>query len=500
MMLLADAVEFFKSGSWETVVTVVGSLGVVGIPVAGFAWWFAKRHYRGQLKSAVQSNKQLHEQLAAANATATAARRTAALLQKDNEQKAALIQQQQTKIENALAAISQAGAKEVQYLREGHRLWVERNKLLDEQARSKRLNDTLTAQATDGDAQLATVKTELDKRRADLDRSERRIRRAIKLDGYLWMAKALQRVPKFRPQSERRQTIISVLNLKGGVGKTTITANLGVALARRGLRVLFLDMDLQGSLTDLLLPDDKIRQLNANRLLMQHFLEAVSLDSTVKIVDYIQEVCRFRESGGSVHLVGASDNLGYTELSLTLRWLLKQGQRDNRFLLRKTLHMVSVAKRFDVVLIDCPPLVNMSCVNALAACDGILVPVTLDARATERVPVLLKRVIRSEKFRKNINHDLKVAGIVANRTYRETLTAAESAAWEFLGTRCRDAVGAEVRRMEPTIPAWNEIRDSENLLDPSGADGRSARVFDELAAELERELPSECRRPAAALS
>src|SRR5687767_4319122 len=58
-------------------------------------------------------------------------------------------------------------------------------------------------------------------------------------------------VPAFAEASQRRTRFITVMNLKGGVGKTTLTANLGVGLARRGYRVLMVDLDFQGSLTGL---------------------------------------------------------------------------------------------------------------------------------------------------------------------------------------------------------------------------------------------------------
>jgi cellulose biosynthesis protein BcsQ len=494
-MPFSDWNEFFNSGLVKFILALVGCVGTIGTAV----WFFASLYYRGRIRNLKQQLAASEDHLDTATTTAQS-QHAAAILKHADGQKATEILRLQRKLEVLLQRLAEAKDKEVKYNQAGYQLLLQRNQLRIDVAHHKELSDKLLSQVTDRDAQLETARLELDGRRSELDRSERRFRRAIRLNGFLWTAKALQRVPKFRPQAERRQAVISVLNLKGGVGKTTVAANLGAAFARRGQRVLFIDLDLQGSLTDLLLPLDKMKMLNANSALAQHFFEAASHDPKVKIADYAQELARFPETGGSVHLLGASDNLGYTELSLTLRWLLKQGQRDNRFLLRKALHLISVAKAYDIVIIDCPPLINISCINALAASDHVLIPVTLDDRAMDRVPVLLKRVLRSEKFRKSVNCDLKVLGLVANRTHRDQLNRGEVAQWNKLATLCRDALGEDVRRFETAVPNSNELRDSEGLLSAEATDLKAAGIFAALAAEIEKELPSECRRLAAAVS
>jgi Mrp family chromosome partitioning ATPase len=98
----------------------------------------------------------------------------------------------------------------------------------------------------------------------NLNVERRRVERAMRKDGQTWTEKVLANAPAFKPlEPEGRGTpIISVLNLKGGVGKTTITANLGAALDAMGYRVLIVDLDLQGSLTGLYLSDARQEQLS----------------------------------------------------------------------------------------------------------------------------------------------------------------------------------------------------------------------------------------------
>ncbi|MFO0966095.1 MAG: AAA family ATPase [Gemmataceae bacterium] len=66
-------------------------------------------------------------------------------------------------------------------------------------------------------------------------------------------------------------------------------------------------------------------------------------------------------------IVPTSDKLAYAEMNLTMSWLLKLGKKDTRFLLRRALHQKRITNRYDLVLMDCPPLINTCCVNALAA-------------------------------------------------------------------------------------------------------------------------------------
>ena len=98
------------------------------------------------------------------------------------------------------------------------------------------------------------------------------MKRAMRLEGKVWERKVLQGAPRFRPLSERHAPIISVLNLKGGVGKTTITAHLGAALAGKGYNVLLMDLDLQGSLSSLFMSESALVQRSKEKLLLQHYL------------------------------------------------------------------------------------------------------------------------------------------------------------------------------------------------------------------------------------
>jgi cellulose biosynthesis protein BcsQ len=331
---------------------------------------------------------------------------------------------------------------------------------------------------------LGQLKVEL----SDYDRKLRatasRVRRALKLEGLIWEEKVPSNAPRFRAPQLRKAPFVSVLNLKGGVGKTTITANLGASLAHLGYRVLLVDLDLQGSLTSLFLPDEEQLRLYQRGNLLQNYFDRAAEDVRVKLLDYSQPIL-----GGKSGLVATADTLAYTELNLTFKWLLRIGKRDPRFLLRKAMHLRMVSRKYDVVLLDCPPLMNVSCVNALAASDYVLIPVMPSKQATGRVPALL-RTLRS--FRENLNQDLKILGVLANRTHGSKLTADEANRWTELRDQCRDQWGEAVAMLETFIRQSTEIRVMEDAHRPVRIGDEMFQPFLDLAREVERRLPSFC--------
>ena len=323
--------------------------------------------------------------------------------------------------------------------------------------------------------------------------AEKHLRRIQKLKGKLIDAKALQKVPKFRPLAERKRAIISVLNLKGGVGKTTVTANLGGALARRGYRVLLVDLDLQGSLSGLMLDGADLNGRTKNKLLLQDFFNAASNDHFTKLSRYTAPVPVAIAGGqGSLSIVPCSDSLAYAELNLSLSWLLKRGKRDPRLLLRKALHLIGDNEKYDIVLLDCPPLLNISCVNALAASDYLLVPTLLSMKAAERVPRLLTE-IHGVEFKKHINSQLQVLGVLANRTYRDPPTTAEGTVWTDLPKAVMAAHVPAPRFLSTIIAQDVKIAACEEQYNEAEMSPRGLSMFDKLALEIEGVLPSDCR-------
>jgi len=340
---------------------------------------------------------------------------------------------------------------------------------------------------------LETARGGLAESERQLGRERNRIKTAMAKDGQTWNVRVLANAPAFRPLSPegRRAPIISVLNLKGGVGKTTTTANLAAAYDRLGYRVLVIDLDLQGSLSGLFLDEISHNQLKTSEARLEDFLNAAFDSEFPDLNDYIQPILPDGKSG----LVATSDQLVYAETNLMVRWMLREG-RDVRFLLRKELHLKRILNNYDVILLDCPPIINVSCVNALAASDYLIVPVMPSRQATARVPVLLRRL---QEFITNINTNLRILGILPNRTYGTELTYDEQDRLNELKDHCLDAWGVAVPVFKTNIPQNVVIRraeDSRRFLQP---DDDLYETYLTLAREIETYIPMFCRPAPAAL-
>ncbi len=343
----------------------------------------------------------------------------------------------------------------------------------------------------------ATIAAERDEVQGELKAEQNKIKKAVQRDGAIWTDPVLAaKKVEFRPLDPdvRRMPIISMLNLKGGVGKTTVTANLASALAHRGYRVLLIDLDLQGSLTGMFLDEKEQERLYKENRLVGNFLEASFDAEFPNLMDYVHQLPGFPTK---CQLVPTTDAQSYAEMNLTVRWFLKDSTRDPRFLLRKELQLARVTNRFDVVLIDCPPLLNVSCSNALAASDYVMVPVMPSGQSTARVPVLLERL---KEIREAINPDLKVLGVFANRTRGAELTADESNRLDELRGQCRDAWGEKVHVFESFIRQATAIRDCEDERRTLGPDDEFFKTFAALAQEVEDGFPTFARPPAAKIT
>ncbi len=337
------------------------------------------------------------------------------------------------------------------------------------------LNDKLEEQKEE----LAS-KERIERRRENL------VRHALQLEGRIWQRKALRSTPPFRPLHERHAAIISVVNLKGGVGKTMVTAHLAMALSSRGYRVLMVDLDLQGSLSSLFVNETVLEKRGQDGLLLQHFLTKAANRQKANLLD-----CCTLVLDGSAAIVPATDTLGYAESSLTMQWELGYRNRDVRFLLRRGLHQKRISKRFDIVLLDCPPILNACCLNALAASDYVLIPAVPSRGAAVRVPLFLRRL---ELLKPVINPNIQVLGALLNRTHGAQLTQWERDLWSTTLTQCQNVWKLPIYSFQTSIRLSTEVRDLENEFARPEPGTYLHGVFSSIVDELEASIPNDCRR------
>jgi hypothetical protein len=196
----------------------------------------------------------------------------------------------------------------------------------------------------------------------------------------LWQRPCKLAVPQFVSTKNRKTRFLTMLNLKGGVGKTTLAANLAATLALdHGKRVLLVDIDFQGTLSDAAVDKQFVEHQVQNR---------DTVDRLLATTDDERLPCSLAVPMNGVsdaQVILADDRLEAEDYSLQARFFVDPAQ-EVRFFFRRHFHRASVLERFDLVVFDCPPRLTTSTVNALACSDVVLIPTKLDPGSVSAVP------------------------------------------------------------------------------------------------------------------
>lgn len=254
--------------------------------------------------------------------------------------------------------------------------------------------------------------------------------------------------------------VIAVANQKGGVGKTTTAVNLAAAVGKRGFRTLLIDIDPQGNATsglgvrkrDTAEGGDR-RGSSYEMLIGQKRAQEVVVSTAFQQVD----------------LIPSNMALAAAEIEIV--------ELENRTLRLKQA-IVEIKEAYDLILIDCPPSLGLITLNALAACDTVLVPIQCEYYALEGLSQLMATVRQVKRL---YNPYIEMEGVLLTMfdgRLNLTLQVVEEVKKYFPQKVFKTVIPRNVRLSE--APSFGQ---PVQYYDGSS---RGARAYDELADELLR--------------
>ena len=247
-------------------------------------------------------------------------------------------------------------------------------------------------------------------------------------------------------------SIIAVANQKGGVGKTTTTVNLAASIAKRGYKVLIVDIDPQGNATSGLGIEKSAIEYDVYNVLIDEIPIASAIKKTTsKNLDIVP---------ATINLAGAETEL----ISMMARETRLKGAIDD------------LGDAYDFVFIDCPPSLGQLSINAFTASQSILIPVQSEYYAMEGLSQLLNTV---RLVQKHFNKDLGVEGVLLTMLDARTNLGAD------VVQQVREYFGDRVyKTIIPRITKLAEAPSYGQAITEYAPNSRGAKVYDDLAKEV----------------
>ena len=278
----------------------------------------------------------------------------------------------------------------------------------------------------------------LSTRRRALNAVERRGRGRDRYEGDgAWTALPIEQPDNYEANVLAAK-ILAVSNYKGGVGKTTLSANVAACLAKKhNLRVLFIDLDFQGSGSSMAFGTRTWQPAEQQSSLAAR---AISGDIAPSMLDQVaKNVWEAGDAGrGRLDMITSHYDLANADTRVLIEWLLRPKERrakslrewighlylgkvyrpyDARYILAELLHTRHCRNAYDIVLIDCPPRLTSGSIQALCASSHVLLPTLADWTSAENVVRYAQQLLNLKSG--NVCPHINVMGIIPTR-YRET--------------------------------------------------------------------------------